>query len=240
MYKKSNNNLAVYEIKTYGSNKKRVIFLLGGWGIKQWVLWPVSKMLEAAGFYCITYTFNPEILTPDIDQTVLHVLKIKQLIMESIQTFSELGYEEFSIFGTSLGSVVGLLVANESSQIHKVIFNIPGMDMAESMWGWDKLFPDFKQELVNRYGDFETFKSAIAPINPTGHIDNLGDKDLLVYVSLNDEVTQSKASEFGQKLLMAHYKFQLLINNRFGHTGTGLFNLFNAPVYLRFLNSIAT
>jgi len=169
----------LYEIREYGLTNNRVIYLIGGWGISQKVMFPVSKLLEFAGFYCIIITLSKAILSPDMEKTIQSILNVKQYILRSIKRLTETGHQEVSLFGTSLGALVGLLVADASPHIKKVIFNIPGMDLAESIWGWDGVLSEFRSQIVQKYHTCEALRNNISPINTINRFSQLQGKDLL-------------------------------------------------------------
>ena len=230
-------NRDFFEKKTYGKQNKRIIFLLGGWASKQWMYWPVSRLFECAGFRCITYTFGTKFLTPNIPKTVTRIQLVKHSITSSILKLKSKGYKDFSIFGTSLGSLISLLVTDDSIHIRKVIFNTPGIDFAESLWKWDTVFPQFKQELVKRYKTLDALKKEVETINPPKHLKNLRKKDILVYISANDEIVECPEKTLKKIFKEKKINFKLNVNHSYGHVATSILNLINAPEYLRFLNN---
>jgi dipeptidyl aminopeptidase/acylaminoacyl peptidase len=224
-----------FQIKYYGQRQNKVIFFLGGWGQSQRLLLPISKILELFGFYCITYTFDEKFFDTNLKQTVNRVLRAKRSILEHIKILSQEGNHDFAIFGTSLGALISLLVTNESPHVKKVIFNIPGIDLAESLWNWDRGLLNFKQELQKKYPTLKSLKKALAPINSSVHFDNLHNKELLIYISAKDTIAISDPNYLKQLLQSHHYKFQLKVNKFFDHGLTGFINLVNFPGYLSFL-----
>lgn len=225
----------LYELREYGVTNKRVIYLIGGWGMSQLMMLPASKLLELAGFYCITVTLSKDILSPDMEKTIKSILGVKKRILNSIKQLTETGHQEISLFGTSLGALVGLLVADVSPQINKVIFNIPGMDLAESIWGWDGVLSEFRSEIVQKYHTCDALREKISPINTINSFAQLQGKDLLFYLSAKDKIALSSPSRLKSYLESHNYQFEIVVNKHFGHAITGFFNLFNAPHYLNFL-----
>jgi hypothetical protein len=228
--------MKLYQEKIFGSDNQRVIFLLGGWGTRPWMLWPVSKILQMSGFFCVNYTFDDQVLTPNMKITVKNIVRIKQVIKRKIRLLSQRGITDFSLFGTSLGAWIGTLVANEEPLIRKVILNTPGIDAAQSMWGWGKILPKFKQELVSYYPTLEDLKKEIFKINPINQIGKLQDKEIMIYISTKDEMVYCSPDKVKEILHRYKYKYKLFENNYLGHQGTGIVNLLNAPRYLVFLN----
>lgn len=163
----------LYELRDYGATNKRVMYFIGGWGMSQKMLYPASKLLEFAGFYCITVSLSKAILSPDMDKTIKSNLRVKKHILNSIKELSITDHQEFSLFGTSLGALVGLLVANVSPHITKAIFNIPGMDLVESIWGWDGVLSEFRSQIVQKYHTCEALRNKISPINTINRFSQL-------------------------------------------------------------------
>lgn len=225
----------LYEFREYGVANKRVIYLIGGWGISQSAMFPVSKLLEFAGFYCITITLSRAILSPDMEKTVQSILHVKRRILRSIKGLIKAGHQEISLFGTSLGALVGLLVVDASPQINKVIFNIPGMDLAESIWGWDGVLSEFRSKVAQEYHTCEALKNTVLPISIVNCFSRLQGKDLLFYLSAKDKVALSDSSVLRSTLESYNYQFEIVVNAYFGHAITGFINLFNASHYLKFL-----
>jgi esterase/lipase len=223
--------------KTYGDKNTKILFLVGGWGSQQWELWPVSKILESAGYKCITITLEKEILSTDIRKSVKYILHVKQSVIEHIHTLRRSGYRDFSIFGTSLGALIGLLVADECPFITKAIFNTPGMDFAESLWSWEAVLPEFAQEVHKKYQTLAALKDEVVKINPVHHMHNLHGTDLLIYVSTKDKVALSTPKTLFRILSAKRYHFKLVVSHSFGHSITGFINLINVPVYLSFLSN---
>src|SRR3989344_7312618 len=110
-----------YQISEMGKNNKRVIFLLAGWNNKLWMFWLFSRILALNGYYCITYAYDGEVFSPNTKATIKHFNEIRDEILLRITKLKKNGYKYFSIFGTSLGSMLTLMIADKSPDISKVI-----------------------------------------------------------------------------------------------------------------------
>jgi len=222
--------------KYFGNSNKKVVLLIGGWTYTQSIMWLPSKILARHGYYCITYTYPVETFSTDFKKTVNDLTEIKNEILHDIEQLKKAGYESFSVFGTSLGTVLATLVANESSEITKVILNTTGADTAISVWSWDNVVPGFKKALLEQNLTLEKLTHYWRPISPRFHMDKLQGKKLLIYLAKNDQIIPySQGEALIQKCKEYNYNYQVIINNYFNHGLTGIYNLLNLRSYLKFL-----
>lgn len=221
----------------HGKKNKKVIFLIGGWTYKPRLLWLPAIILKRSGYYCITYTYPNDTFSPNYQKTVKDLLEIKKDILLKIKQLKEEGYKTFYVFGTSLGTVLATLVANESSDVSKIILNTTGADTAESVWSWDKINLYFKQDLHKQNITLEKLINHWKPISPQFNMDKLRDKDILIYLSKNDElIPYSQGEKFVEKCKENKYNYRVVINQHLKHGLAGMYNLLNANIYLRFLD----
>lgn len=210
--------------------------MLSGWKGKQWMYWPFSQILSINGYHCITYTYDPIILSADIYLSAHLIKHIAHHICLQINQLKKQGINEFSVFGTSLGSVISLVAANQSADISKIILNTTGSDISEAVWSWDHVVPDFKLSLLAKGITLTQLKQAWKDINPQHNLAHLHNKKLLIYLSSKDELIPW---QLGQNLVsrLDHlgYHYQLITNHSLSHSHTGLINLLNVRSYLNFL-----
>lgn len=227
-----------YHVMEMGERNKKVIFLLAGWYNKLWMFWIFSKILAINGYYCITYAYDSDIFSPDTVKTTRHMKEIMNEILKKINQLKKEGYKDFSVFGTSLGSMIALMVANKSSEISRVILNTTGIDVAETVWGWDNLNSSFKKKLTQQGITLVKLKKIWKSITPANNISNLNKKKILIYLSEKDEVIPFT---LGKRLIRRFdamkYNYILVKNNKFKHLYTGAYNLFKVNVYLNFLKN---
>ena len=221
-----------------GKHNKKVLFLLSGAYMNIRFFWVFTKIFELSGYYCVTYAYNKDVLSPDIGRTNISIQAISKDILARINRLKGSGYKSFSIFGTSLGSVMALIVADESPDISKIILNTVGVDMAETIWTWDSVFPGFKKNILKQGIILPELKVMWQNITPINHINNLANKEILIYLSEKDEVIPIN---LGLQLIKAfdanNYKYTLIINKHLYHSFTCIYNLFNIKTYLKFLNA---
>ncbi|MEK7571180.1 MAG: prolyl oligopeptidase family serine peptidase [Patescibacteria group bacterium] len=222
--------------KQYGRKHKKVVFLIGGWTYTPAMLWITAKILESNGYYCITYTYHNEVFSPNTTKTVKELLAIKKAILQQISILKAQGLDSFSVFGTSLGTIPAILVANESSDITKVILNTSGADTAESVWSWDAVIPGFKENLKQQNFTKEQLVAAWKSISPQYNMDNLQGKSILIYLAKKDELIPYEQGERLLQLLQERkYPYEVVVNGWLNHGFTGILNLLNAKRYLHFL-----
>lgn len=230
--------MSFFHINSYGHNNKDVVFLLPGWHNKAWMFWIYAKILEFNGYCCLIYEYNDEVLSPNTGKTVDSLTTIRDDILKKISNLEKQGKDKFIVFGSSLGSVIALMVANKSSEITHVILNTVGEDVAQTIWSWDKIFPYFKKNLIKQGFTLAKLQTAWKEIAPKNNIDNLTNKKILIYLSRKDEVIPFFLGEnLVHKLKNKKYSCVVIVNRYLNHLLTGLYNLLNAKVYLQFLRS---
>ncbi len=226
-----------FRSRAYGKNNKKVVFLLAGWTMTLWQMWLFSKILEWHGYFCITYVYDWQLLTPNVEWTRENCLQVKSNILQVIEKLKKEGYNTFYIFGTSLGSVLSLMVANSSPDISKVILNLAGADLAEVVWSWDRAVKGFKNDLQRQNVSLPLLKTAWKILSVIDNSDNMQDKKILMYLSRKDEIIPYEQS---LKLIdifkERKYNFKVISIFHFNHLLTFVFNLFHFKVYVDFLS----
>lgn len=233
MSQSSRNEL--YEVKEYGSEHDDIVLLLSSWKATQWMYWPVAQILKQHGFCCMVFTYPDQTLSPDIEDTKRRVSQIRDSIVALIREKKfRSRSRSIHIFGTSLGALLALLVANESKEISRVFLNVPGFDMCESVWGWDEIVPAFKNDLLNQGISLSLLKKEWDSLRPVHNLEHLSETELLVCLAEYDKVARSTVSEV-RKHLDAHVRnYRLIINKGMGHNMAAVLNLLNPRRYLNF------
>ena len=201
------------------------------------MFYPISKLLEINGFYCLTYSYPTTVFSPKAQRTVHNLLHIRNAILHKIAALKKEGYNDFSLFGTSLGSLIALLIANESPDVNKIILNTASINLAQNVWDWDKTIPEFKTKLLKQKLTLTKLKKLWHPISPLNNLDHLHGKKILIYLSQKDEVIPCQPLEIHKQMAQRHYSYKLIITNTVGHVFTSTYNLLNAPIYLDFLKT---
>jgi esterase/lipase len=163
----------IYKKNEKGKNNRKVIFLLTGWRNRLWMYWPFAKILSLNGFYCITYAYDDEIFSPDTAKTVRYLTEVRDDVLITIKKLKKEGTKDFSIFGTSLGSMIALMIANNSKGVSKIILNTTGSDIAEIVWSWNKIFSWFKEDLLEQGFILDKLEKVWSSITPKNNTDQL-------------------------------------------------------------------
>lgn len=230
--------MAIFKTKEFGKNNKKVVFIIAGWYMKLWSIWPVAKILEKNGYYCICYTYEYSVFSTNIPKTIHNIHLIKNDILKTINQLKKKGYTNFSIASVSLGGVINMLVANESKDVKKIIFNTGGADIALNVWTSSTTRGKFKEEIISQGYTLESLREAWQSINPLDNMENLNDRKFLVYLSKKDKaIPFSNGMKVVYELQKKKCNYRLIVNTNFGHLLTGIYNSLNAKVYLEFLNS---
>ncbi|OGC61217.1 hypothetical protein A2890_03040 [candidate division WWE3 bacterium RIFCSPLOWO2_01_FULL_53_14] len=226
-----------FEINVRGQENKRVVFLLAGWGIPIWIHWPPAKFLSDHGFCCITYAYDYDVCSADPKETVPFLTSVRDDILHRIRQLKREGHRDFSVFGSSLGSVVALMVANSSPDVSRIVLNTAGADPAEILWTsrWHKL-SKLKERLEKEGMTLGRLRELWAPVDPINNIDHLDGKHLLVCLSKPDHViSYSLGEELVRELKRIGSDCRVTVNEHLGHVETAAYNLLKIDSYLPFL-----
>lgn len=231
-----------YSYKTLGKNNKKVIFFLIGWKGKIGQHFPIALFLMLKGYRVIIYEYSNEILSPDVEQTVKNCNKVRDDVLRQIKELETEGVKSFCLFGNSMGTILSLMIANSSPKsISKIILNLVGADLAETVWTWDKVkrLEWFKRDLLKQKIDLEQLKKAWKTLSPINNIQNLHNIPLLIYVSQKDELIPFQQSQKITEELSKVTEAQVIFNNN-NHMGGLILNLLRAGTYLKFLKKSST
>ncbi len=220
-----------------GKDNKKVIFILNGWKGKAWQILPVARLLKLKGYNCVVYSYDNSILSPDIKLTRQNIIEVKNDVVRQVKLLHKQGKTKFIIIGNSLGSIIGVLAANESQLISKLILNSIGADIAETIWTWDSVNDNFKKRLLRKQPvTLKELKREWEMISPIYHLDKLKNKQILVYLSKKDEIIPYKqgmkiVNEFKKRKYDVVLKTNINLNH---YISCGL-NYHNIIGYLSFL-----
>src|SRR3989344_761626 len=222
-----------------GKNNNKVIIFLNGWKGKSWHILPIANLLRFVGYYCIVYSYDKIVLSPNLKETRKNILQVKKNVIEQIKSLENQDKNEFTILGISLVSVIGVLVANESPAVTKLILNSIGADFAETVWTWEIVNDGFKKQLLEKQSvTLERLKQERTSISPIYHIDNLKKRKLLIYLSKRDEIIPYKHGlSFIGGLKKRDCSFILKTSFNFSHLISCAFNFYNIFDYIDFLRN---
>jgi len=223
--------------KEYRHNNKHIVFHLTGWSNQQWMYWAFAKILNLFRMDCVVYTYGSDILTPNVDATYKNFHTVKDDVLERIATYKKNGYTKISLFGTSIGNNIAFLVANNSKDVHNMIVNITGADLARTVWTWDIAVIGFKQQLLDQKMTLAELKKEWSALSPINNSDNLS-QELLLYTSQNDEIIPySQQKKLQEKLQKNIRGLKIFTNTFLPHVPSCTYNLVRFSRYIVFLKS---
>lgn len=230
--------MIIIKTKIQGKQNKKIVIMLSGWKTRQWMFWPFSKILALNGFQCITYTYDDKILTTNIRNTVAYTTYVANSVLKKIIRFKKEGYKDFSLFGTSLGTIMAVLAASQTRDVSRVILNTTGADIAEVIWKSKISMPEFKTNVIKRMITLKTLKKVLHPISPIYRLNGLKGKKILVYLSAKDEIfSLSQGNALINGLKSKKIPHRVFVDRTSGHFITATKNLLRAEQYIRFLHS---
>ncbi len=227
--------------KYQGHSKTKAVILLSGWRTNQAQYWLFSRLIANQGYRCLTYTYDAAILQPNVKTTAANISLVVADIVQEIAAFKKQGATEIILFGTSLGSLLAILSANQSDDVDKLILNTSGLDMAKTVWSWDDIFSGFKDTLVNQGITLEQLCLDWQSINPRDNLDRIANKEIVLLASRKDKIIPfTQADELRVALQKNNPRLIFQTTDHFGHLLFGAINLCQAPRYLKGINAQRT
>lgn len=225
-----------YQIKEYGKQHTKVVFLLGGWKTKQWLYVLPAILLSRRGYRCIVYTYDKSVLSPDVERTSRSLQTIRDAVLAHIAELKKQGISSFSLFGFSLGAMLACMIANKSSDVTKAVLNTVGASLAATVWSWDDKMPGFKKSLQSQGYTLEKLEDSWHDLAPANNIANLTNAPILVYLAQHDKVIPyAQGQQFITELQRKMLPHKLIINRWGSHSVAGVYNILNIGRYDQFL-----
>ncbi|KKS96347.1 MAG: hypothetical protein UV73_C0011G0019 [Candidatus Gottesmanbacteria bacterium GW2011_GWA2_43_14] len=223
--------------KIVGPQNKKIIFLLCGWPGKIWHYLLTAKLLEFHGYQSIIYEFDNNILSSSITGTVNNTVSVKNDIIKEVNRFKHLGYTDFAVFGTSYGTIIAFMVANNEPNISRLIVNLSGADLAETVWTWNKGKESLvKNGIIHQGISLNKLKEKWSFLSPLNNIKNMRDRKILFYLSQKDNVIPYKLQiRLLNGLNKISNNVHVSVNHYSNHLFSALFNLVLFDKYVKFL-----
>lgn len=223
--------------RVFGKGNRKTIFLLSGWQGRIWNYLATAKILEYYGYESVVYDYDDSIIAPSLNDTVKNTVAVKNDILDEIGQRKENGCQDFSLFGTSYGTVIGFLVANIESSVSKIIVNLTANNIARVAWMWNKKNDPIIREIVaDRHVRLKDLESSWHEINPENNIGNLGNRRILFYEAWKDDVLPyPMQSMLLKKLKKINSRVQVKTDTRFNHVAAAAINVLSYPSYVGFL-----
>ena len=225
--------------KIFGKNNKKIIFLLSGWQGKIWNYYFTVKILEFNGFKSIVYEYDDNILSSSIKDTIDNTNEVKKDILKQINNYQKIGYKDFSILGTSYGSIIAFMVTNQTVNISNIIINLTGSNLAEIVWSWDKGKGNLvKKGIIKQNISLKLLKEKWQKLSPINNLNNLNNKKTLIYLAEKDEVIPFKfQSQLVKGLRQINPNIKVEIDKKFKHLLSAALNLLRYNKYINFLDN---
>jgi len=226
--------------KIIGKNNKKIIFLLCGWPGKIWHYYLTAKILEINGFQSIIYEYDKNILSSSIKDTIENTTSVKEDILKQISLFKKGGFQDFSIFGTSYGTIISFMVGNQSRDVTKIILNLSSLDLAETVWTWNKgKDSQVKKGILHHNINLQQLRKKWYQLSPINNLTNLKNKKILIYLAKKDEVIPYKLQKkLFEKLMEINNNIQFNYDNKHNHPISALLNLLKYNKYVKFLDDL--
>lgn len=222
---------------TQGEDHEKVVFLLAGWRTPMQQFLPIASRLAGKGFYTVTHAYDNDVISSDAKRTVKNLESVQDHILGEIDTLKGAGHTSFSIFGSSLGGLVGAMAANKSEDIQKIILNTAGADIAESVWSWEPHeHGGLKQGLMDRGMTLENLRETWKPVSTINNIDNFDGKQTLIYLAKRDKaIPREQGRRLLERLDEQGNEYTLIENKLLGHFSAAVYNLVRSKRYVEFL-----
>lgn len=229
-----NNNIKRKII--YNKNARKVLFIPPQWMGKSIFYKRLSNRLENSHTIVI-YDLPNRLLNENPMEVVKYFNDIKKDIIETANFLEDQDYLDFAIFGTSLSTISALMAANSDKRFKKIVLNLTASDFAKSFWESEELLvKTIRNKMQSNNINLVMLKKYWKNLAPINNINNLNDRKLLIFLAKNDTVIPFKyGMEFLDKIKKKNIKFNLHIDNFFGHYLSGFKQLLFPDRIIRFL-----
>lgn len=231
-----------YRAREYGATSShKVIFFFCPFSIPSWQLalpglpiWYLAR----AGYHVIAYSYPLTIGTVSPQHT--HAT-IRTVLADADNRINQLDTDtQISCYGTSMGTIFAARFASRHSRIRKVILNLCYSDIVDHMLALPPMFL-FSARRLRDYiaagGGPNGLHGLFDSYSPLYLVDQLADKQILLYLARNDRLHQYGHT---QKLLQElrsnpAINLEYYENLYLGHYFAGFKNHLAAHRYMKFL-----
>jgi predicted esterase len=220
--------------KTFLGNKnsKKCVIVFHGWGGNSIYFRLALKPLFKKYFF-IFYDFSPDILTSHPEDLLENFRRLRQDAALLIKKLKKENYQEFYLFGTSIGAHIAMYLSNYIPEVRKVILNMIGSSCSEAVW-YGMATRKIKKEMQERGITLEKLKELWQEIEPKNNIPKRRNIQYLIFISKKEKVIPFwLCQEFIEKLEKENAI--IYINKYFGHTVSGFINALRLKKIKEFL-----
>jgi len=212
LFPSSNDKLHPKNLRDYiredfiqNKNSKRVYVILPGWyQSPTWLYKILKNRIFSRGYSYVYYSFKPEILSTNLNLTKNGFSEISKKVALEIKSLKR-KFSEVVLIGISLGAVSASMIANKSPELDKLVLVCPGNSLAESLW-YGTRTRDIEEDFVKRKISLKNLKKIWKNLAPENNLNNLHNKEILIYISQSDIVVPYKN---GKKLIYEMKKKKL-------------------------------
>lgn len=224
-----------YRIISAIKKTNKALFFMPAWGISPTVYTYLAQRLRSTHNIVLFY-YPREVLSPDIDKSLKYYSEILEKTHQAIQELENVGIDDFSIFGTSLGSAVTIYVANQTKRFNKIILSVPGNSGADTLWeSKHKTVLGIRKEFEKKGYDQNSLRRILADIDPEANLYNLGHSKILLFLGRNDQIIPFRLQEkLVAKVQENHIKYET-VECKFGHYLTAIQSLLDYGTIANFL-----
>lgn len=217
--------------------KGATIFIVAAFKSKHWYYRPIARHLTKAGFnvYIYDYAARP-LLRSQPQQWIEFSHAIFRDIQENIA--AELAKDanaRFGIMGASVGSTIALYVAKLCPQLERIVFVTLYGSSAQLVWE-NKSLRRVKKQFVRAHQGIQDAIEAYGALEGTTNLDKLGQRPILLFVSMDDRViSYSNANLFIQAAVAQKLNFSYKIVDATRHSFAILRTFANYSAWLPFV-----
>ena len=153
-------------------------------------------------FGYIDYNYTEDMLNSDPVLTKKYCLKLMKKIEKDLKQLKKIQKRNFYLYAQSLGVIFAAYIA-DNIEIKKIIYVVPGQNLAESFW-YSTHTQQLKKEMQKNKITIKKLKKLWKEISPDYHLKNKAKKaNYLVKLSVNDTLIPYKN---GRKLINSFKK----------------------------------
>jgi hypothetical protein len=198
-------------------NSRKAYILFPPWGQKLVFFTPLRYRILNNGFSCLEYQFSKAILTSDHLRVSQYIDYCLETIHKDLFHLKERRIDSFTIVGTSIGTMIALMVANTEPKVDKVILNSPGNCPAEIIWSSIRL-KTMRQSLIRQGLSVQKLKRYWRDYLPENNLGNLKGKKIYLNLSRADRVVPYQSGrKLAEKMREQGLKPEVAENSNLGH-----------------------
>ncbi len=215
---------SLFKHKVYkAKNEQKILFFFPAGFTKLWWYHFTFNFLNRKNITVIAFDLDWHRAVSELDPNKLHrLLDDINEIVEKVQN-DHSNVTEYSVFGTSFGTVIALYIAKKHKNIQSIILNMPYGTIAHLLWTHKPSRP-FKDHAIASGLDTE-FKlhTALMPIETQANLEILSDRKVVNFTALNDKIVFD-GRDFANALSKTNTS-AIFHETQFGHFWGGIENI---------------